>query len=778
MTNGRELTAAHWGVYEVVRSEGRATALRPFGGDPDPSPIGLAMLDAYRHGPRILRPAVRRGWLERGPGSCADRGREPFVEVTWDEAARLVAGELKRVIATHGNEAMFAGSYGWSSAGRFHHAQSQLRRFMNGLGGAVQHSDSYSLAAGRVVMPHVVGRGLDEILLNHTSWSVLARHTRLFVSFGGVPWKNAQVMPGGPTAHLQSAGLRSLAESGCRFVNFSVVRSDLAVPGGECEWIPIRPNTDTAVMLGLATEIVLAGRHDRAFLARYTTGFERWERYLLGRDDGVVKDAEWASNIAGVPAARLRELALDMASEVDGRRTMVNASWSLQRADHGEQPFWAIVALASVIGQIGLPGGGFGVGYGPVNMIGSDGRMIPGPRLPAAPNPVRAFIPCARIADMLLHPGTEFDYDGRRLTYPDIRLIYWVGGNPWHHHQDLNRLLTAWRRPETIVVHEQAWNAQAKFADIVLPASATTEREDISYAYRDACLTAMRRIDAPPGEARDDYAIFAAIMRAMSREPEFTEGRDARGWLEHLWSGWRADLGRSGMEAPTFADFWADGLWRVPQSREDVVLLADYRADPEAHRLRTPSGRIELYSERVASFGYDDCPGYAAWLEPAEWLGAPLARRLPLHLVSDQPATRLHSQLDYSAHSRTAKVGGREPLWIHPDDARARGIEDGETVRVYNDRGACLAGAVVTDAVRAGVVKLSTGGWWDPVEPGVPGSLCRHGNPNVLTRDVGASRLSQGCAAQSCLVEVVKEANAPAADPFRRPAFSGRDGGG
>ena len=379
---------------------------------------------------------------------------------------------------------------------------------------------------------------------------------------------------------------------------------------------------------------------------------------------------------------------------------------------------------------------------------------------------------------MLLNPGSGFDYDGRRLVYPDIRLVYWVGGNPWHHHQDLNRLLQAWRRPETIVVHEQAWNAQAKFADIVLPATTTTERDDLSYAYRDACLTAMRRVDEPPGEARDDYSIFAAIMRALGREAEFTEGRDALAWLEHLWSGWRDEIAQSGIAAPTFAEFREAGLWQVPQQPEsEVVLLADYRADPLAHRLRTPSGRIELYSARVAGFGYDDCPGYPAWLEPAEWLGGPLARRLPLHLISDQPATRLHSQLDYSAHSRAAKIGGREPLWIHPEDALARGIRDGGTVRVYNDRGACLAGARVTDAIRPGVVKLSTGAWWDPVEPGVPGSLCRHGNPNVLTRDVGASRLSQGCAAQTCLVEVVDEPDAPPADPYRRPTFTARAGG-
>ena len=771
MTTPRQLTASHWGVYEIVRDAGRATGLRPFSGDPDPSPIGLAMLEAYRDGPRIRRPAIRKGWLEHGPGSTDGRGREPFVEVSWDEAARLVARELRRVIDAHGNEAIFGGSYGWSSAGRFHHAQSQLRRFMNMMGGSVQHADSYSLGAGRVVIPHVVGQGLDELLINHTSWQVLARHTRLFVTFGGVPWKNGQIMPGGPTAHIQKQGLADLAAAGCKFVNFSIVRSDLEIVGADCEWIPIRPNTDTAVMLGLATEIVRAQRHDREFLEKYCVGFERWERYLLGGDDGVAKDAEWASRISGVDADRLRALALDMAREVTGKRTMVNVAWSLQRSDHGEQPFWAVIALAAVIGQIGVPGGGFGMGYGPVNVIGSHHRMIPGPRLPAARNPVKSFIPVARITDMLLAPGTQFDYNGQRLTYPDIRLVYWVGGNPWHHHQDLNRLLRAWRKPETIVVHEQVWNAHAKHADIVLPATSTTEREDISYAYRDLHLTAMSEIDPPPGEARDDYAIFAAIARHLGKDREFTEGRTPREWLEHLWEDWRGKLRSGGVEPPEFARFWADGLWQVPQEDKDVVLLSGYRADPQRNKLGTPSGRIEIFSERVASFGYDDCPGYPAWLEPAEWLGSPLAGHFPLHLISDQPVTRLHSQLDFSPHSRARKVAGREPIWVNPDDALARGIQDGDVVRVFNDRGACLAGAVVTDAIRPGVVKLSTGSWWDPAEPGVQGSTCRHGNPNVLTRDAGASRLSQGCAAQTCLVEIAVESDPPAAEPFRLPEF-------
>ena len=141
----------------------------------------------------------------------------------------------------------------------------------------------------------------------------------------------------------------------------------------------------------------------------------------------------------------------------------------------------------------------------------------------------------------------------------------------------------------------------------------------------------------------------------------------------------------------------------------------------------------------------------------------------PLHLLSDQPAARLHSQLDFSAHSLRHKVAGREPVCIHPDDAAARGIADGDVVELFNDRGACLAGAVLTEGIRPGVLKLSTGAWWNPAEWGTPGALCKHGNPNVLTRDAGASGLSQGCAAQTCLVELRKAIDPPPADPYTLP---------
>jgi biotin/methionine sulfoxide reductase len=274
----------------------------------------------------------------------------------------------------------------------------------------------------------------------------------------------------------------------------------------------------------------------------------------------------------------------------------------------------------------------------------------------------------------------------------------------------------------------------------------------------------MHRALPPLGEARDDYAIFGALADRLGVGAEMTEGRTTEQWLAHLWSGFRDRLARRGVDVPDFDVFWSTGEVALPPTAEDHTSLERFRADPDRHRLGTPSGRIELHSETVAAFGYDDCPGHPVWLEPDEWLGGPRARRFPLHLVANQPATRLHSQLDGGRHSQAGKVAGREALRIHPADAAARGIADGDVVLVRNDRGACYAGAVVTDEVRPRVVNLPTGAWFDPVDPDDPVSACAAGNPNVLTADVGTSRLAQGCTGQHVLVEVERVAGSADGD--------------
>jgi biotin/methionine sulfoxide reductase len=743
-------TASHWGLYEVRQNGDGKPQLVPFRDDPDPSPIGLDQLDESVTRLRIRRPAVRRSWLENGPGSAPERrGREPFVEIEWDEAFAMVAAELDRVRGRHGNDAIFGGSYGWSSAGRFHHAQSQVHRFLNAIGGYVRHVDTYSLAAGRVIMPHVVGE-IDDLHAEHTSWDVLTDHTRLFISFGGVPLKNSRVSPGGAQRHGVKDALSRMAANGTRFVNISPIRDNL-VAEGTVEWIPIRPNTDTCVMLALAHELFVRGRADLAFLERHCVGSEQFRRYVLGLSDGVPKTPAWAEGLSGVPEERIVSLATDMANT----RTLLNVAWSLQRAEHGEQPFWAVVALSCVLGQVGLPGGGFGLGYGAMNAIGSAHPRVKGPSLPQGKNAVSAFIPVSRLAEMLLHPGESFTYNGGHFTYPDIRLVYWAGGNPYHHHQDLNRLRRAWAKPETIIVHEQYWNPTARSADIVLPATIAAERNDIAFATREGFLVAMKKVVPAFAEARDDYAIFTELSRRLGVHEAFTEGLDELGWLRRLYGNFAHTAAAAGIIAPSFTEFFENGLFDLSRHDSPVVFLEQFRRDPLACPLPTPSGRIELFSEVVSAAKIVDCPGHPTWLPPTEWLGAGLASTFPIHLVSDQPERRLHSQLDHASWSLAGKVAGREVVLLNFDDAAVRGIANGDIVDIFNARGRSQAVAEVTDGIVAGVARLATGAWIDPGE-----DVDAYGNPNVLTADRPSSGFSQGCAALSCLVEVVRS-NAP-----------------
>ena len=751
---------SHWGAYTLLVEDDRVVGVEPSALDPAPSPIIHSVRDWADPSRRVLRPLVREGWLERR--DRAGRGTDPYVEVSWDAALTLVAGEIDRVRGSFGNASIFAGSYGWTSCGRFHHASSQLKRLLNLVGGFTGHVDTYSHAAGPVILRHVLGSDAA-CMGGATTLDNVAEHSETLVVFGALSPRTAQTESGGLARHLLETYLRRLRERGVRIVLVSPRADDVPDWVG-AEWWPIRPNTDTALMLALAGEVVAAGRADRDFLARCCSGAEEFLAYLAGTGDGVPKDAAWAEGITGLPAAGIRALAARMS----GTRSMVTVSWALQRAVHGEQPFWAALGLAAVLGQIGLPGGGVGYGYGSLGGVGAPVSLARQPALPQGTKPIRSFIPVSRIADLLLHPGAPFEYEGETHRFPDTRLVYWAGGNPFHHHQDLNRLRRAWARPETIIVQDPVWTATAARADIVLPASTSIERNDIAASRRSDHLVAMHRAIAPLGESRSDYDIARGLAARLGVEPAFSEGRDEMDWLRALYEESRADAGaRFGHAMPDFDRFWAEGHAAVP-TRADHVYLREFRAAPDAAPLRTESGRIVLTSRKLAALGYADCPAHPSWIAPAEWLGDGATAERPFHLISSQPAGRLHGQLLHGPASAATRRDGREQVMINPDDAARLGIREGATVRLWNGRGQTLAVAAPSEDVRPGVLVLPTGSPYEPLD-GAADALDLAGNPNVLTLDVGTSRFGQGCSAHTCLVaiEPVHAENLP------RPSLTG-----
>lgn len=737
---------SHWGAFSARWKDGDLE-VKPHPADPDPNEIIQNFPSALRHRARVTRPMVRRGWLENGPGPDDRRGRDDYVPLSWDDATELLGNELLRVREDHGPGAVFGGSYGWASAGRFHHAQSQIHRFLNvAMGGYVKSVNSYSSGASSVLVPHVIGDYADHTLRNVT-WDQIVDHSEIVLAFGGMALKNSMVAGGGLSRHVERGSMDRARARGCAFVVVGPLKGDLPAEAG-AEWISSIPGTDTAFMLALVHTLVTEGRHDEAFLERYTVGWPQFRRYLLGETDGQPKTAQWASGLTGVDA----ETIVSLARRLHNRRSLIVVSHSIQRARFGEQPVWMGAVLAAALGQMGLPGGGYAYALGAIGYYGRRNVGVTVPTFSQGRNGCRDYIPVARIADMLLGPGTTYRYNGETRIYPDIKLIYWAGGNPFHHHQDLNRLADAFRRVDTVVVHELGWTATARHADFVLPCTMTLEREDLGACSQDPLLLPMRPVIEPVGEARDDYDIFADLAGKLGAREAFTEGRTSREWLAHLYEITRASMREKGVDAPDFETFWASEGIEMPMAEDDGGRMRAFRNDPDGAPLPTPSGRIEIFSSTIDSFGEADCPGHPTWLGPA---AAPQPDA-PLILVANQPATRLHSQFDFGGHSERAKHRGREVATMHPSDAGERGIAEGDIVRLKNSRGSCLAGVRISQDIRKGVVQLPTGAWYDPEDPNEPNSTCVHGNPNVLTEDVGTSSLSQGCTGQLTTVQVEK----------------------
>ena len=179
----------------------------------------------------------------------------------------------------------------------------------------------------------------------------------------------------------------------------------------------------------------------------------------------------------------------------------------------------------------------------------------------------------------------------------------------------------------------------AKHADIVVPSTTAYERDDYSGSRNDPLLMAMPALAEPYAESRDDYTTFAALADRLGFGDQFTEGRTAQEWLVHMYEKWSAELD---FAVPSFDEFWSAGRVRLP-TESGLTLLADFRADPVAHRLGTPSGRIEIFSADIDGFGYDDCAGHPKWYEPTEWLGGDRAQRLPA-APAGQPARQPPAQ--------------------------------------------------------------------------------------------------------------------------------------
>ncbi|VEJ56582.1 trimethylamine-N-oxide reductase TorA [Pragia fontium] len=750
------LTAAHWGAFEAIVQDGKMVSTQAIQDDPYPNDL-IAMAPHQVHAKnRIKYPMVRKSWLEKGPGANPElRGNDEWVRVSWDKALDLVAAQITRLQTEHGPQSIYAGSYGWKSVGMLHNSRTLLQRLMNLSGGFLGYAGDYSTGAAQVIMTHVVGS--MEVYEQQTAWPNVIENSQLVVMWGCNPMitlKNSWNVPD----HYGQTGFEALKKKGTRVISIDPVHSDSA-KFLNAEWIAPHAYTDSAMLLGIAHTLLTEKLHKPDFLKTYTVGFDKFEEYLLGKTDGEEKTAEWAAAICGVKADDLRQLARDMANN----RTMIMGGWGIQRQHHGEQPHWLLVTVASMLGQIGLPGGGFGFSYH-YSSGGSPtakGGIVAGISAGNAPKNSPTPIPVARIAECLTSPGKTVDFNGSKVIYPDVKMVYVAGGNPFHQHQDTNNLRQAYQHLETVVVNEPYWTASAKHADIVFPITTSYERNDLEMGgdYSQLYVFPMHQCVPPQNEARNDFDVFAGLAERLGIHDAFTEGKDEIQWLKGMYDDMKQQARDAKVALPPFDMFWSSNNYvrfPVPEANTQWIRFADFRDNPLLNPLGTPSGKIEIFSETIAKMNYSDCRGYPSWMPPHEWNQAEVAAKYPLSLNTAHAANRLHSQLDNTPLRDKYAVADREAIMIHPLDAEKRGIKDGDLVRAFNDRGQILVGALVSEDIRDGVVRISEGAWFDPAEPSEEKSLCKNGNVNCLTFDIGSSSLAQGNCGQMAQLEIEK----------------------
>ncbi|NOH34613.1 molybdopterin guanine dinucleotide-containing S/N-oxide reductase [Vibrio chagasii] len=713
---------------------------------------------------RVKYPMVRKGFLNNPSAPTGVRGDDEYVRVSWDEAYKLIHEQHMRIRKENGPESVFAGSYGWRSSGVLHKAQTLLQRYMSLAGGYSGHLGDYSTGAAQVIMPHVMGS--IEVYEQQTTHPVVLESSDVVVLWGMNPLNTLKIA----WSSTDCSGLEffhQLKKSGKTIIAIDPMRSEtIEFFGDAVQWIAPRPMTDVAMMMGIAHSLVKKGKHDVEFLNKYTTGYDKFEAYLMGKEDGVEKTPAWAEAITGVPAKQL-ELLADIFSQ---NRTMLMAGWGIQRQQYGEQRHWMVVTLAAMLGQIGLPGGGFGLSYHYSNGGNPtrDAGVLPAISASigggssagndwAVSGAVNSF-PVARITEALENPGQTYMHNGHELTFPDVKMIWWAGGGNFTHHQDTNRLIKAWQKPELVVISEIYWTAAAKHADIVLPITTSFERNDMTMTgdYSNQHLVPMKQVVEPQGEARNDFDVFAdmsELIKAGGRDV-FTEGKDEMAWLKGFYDEAQKAGKKARVRMPKFGKFWDDNQlieMKFNKKAAQFVRHADFRKDPVMNPLGTPSGKIEIFSKTIEGYKLADCPAHPTWIEPTEFFGK--AKGDELQLMTAHAAHRLHSQFNYAKIREEYAIGNREPISINVEDAKARGIKTGDLVRAYNERGQVLVGALVTDGIKQGAVCIHEGGWPDlDKETG----LCKNGGCNVLTLDIPTSRLANGCAANSALVKIEK----------------------
>ncbi|MCX6560850.1 MAG: molybdopterin-dependent oxidoreductase [Candidatus Aminicenantes bacterium] len=651
------------------------------------------------------------------------RGEAKFTRISWEEAFGTMAERIVSVRDAYGPTSIFVpygtGSYNLTN-GRW-----TAERLLNLVGGSLGYYNSYSWACISAATPTVFGTNITGN--QRQDWL----NAKLILMWS---WNPAEMRDGTNSEYF----IRKARERGARVVCLDPRMTMSAVALAD-EWIPVRPGTDAALMSAMAYVMITEGLVDRAFIRSHCLGFdasqmpagaeseESYEDYILGRRDGIPKTPGWAEPISAMPRATIARLAREYATI---KPAVLYQGYGMQRRAYGEQAVRAGCVLAAITGNVGIPGGW----AGGIALQAPDG----GPRweiLPLGENPVTAKIPSFLWSEAVLRGRDMGPADGvvgaDRLG-TDIKLIWSVASNILiNQHGNVNRsarILADESRVEFLAVQDNFMTPTARFADLLLPACTQFETWGVQdgWKYGEEVILAPKIVE-PAFESKSDYAICAGIAAKLGVEPAYTEGRDERGWVE-----WAMDHYRKTRfpDMPTLDELEASnsGMYVRPVT-EPAVAFADFRRDPQAHPLPTPSGKIEIFSKRLFDLKRpDEIPAVPKYIREWESPFGPEAAAFPLQVIGHHALSRVHS-----IHDNVPELLEAFPqrIFMNPLDADPRGITDGDPVRVWNDRGALILPVRLTSRVMPGVLAIPQGAWWTPDRAGTD----RRGNVNVLTSE-------------------------------------------
>jgi anaerobic dimethyl sulfoxide reductase subunit A len=674
----------------------------------------------YIHHPnRLMYPQKRVG----------AKGAGKFERISWDEALDTLVGQLTRVKEAYGNEGIFLATGGGYLAG-LHNGGFAAARLLAQFGGYVTHygnisSEGAVWASLTQYGSVMVGNSRDDLL-----------NSKLIILWG---WDPARMISGTNTMyHLIKA-----KENGARVIAVDPRYHDTAVTLAD-EWIPIRPSTDTAVMVAIANVMIKENLHDQAFLEKYTVGFDKFKEYVLGREDGVDKTPAWAAEISDVDAATIERLAREYAA------TKPAALMDCQgpaRSAMGEQFNRCAMTLCAMTGNVGRPGGSAGGGLMGIPV----GHMFRMSAIPPGKNPfeltgpkVKGTLDIRERVIKRVHINKIFDaiLEGKKGGYPaDIRMMWSMCNNYMNQTGNSNKAHRALQKLEFLCVNELFMTAQARYADLLLPVTSAAERSDLTRPWPSGpYFTFINRALEPLGECKSDFEIATELAERL-------EIKDFNPHTEEEWLKILFDFNPEYQKhIKDYDKFRRDGIHRV-QLEKPYVAFQKQIEDPENHPFETPSGKIEIFSQRVVDIDHPLCPPIPKYMQVPEDRFDPLAEKYPLQMLSPHPKNRVHSEMYEVEWLREADP---HRAWINPIDALTRSISDGDEIHVYNDRGKVAISAWVTERIIPGVICIFEGAWYNPDEDGIDRGACA----NTLTNDA----YSGGGAAvmNTCLVQAVK----------------------